>query len=198
MKTPTHMAIAFLAARLLPGREGARYRWAVLGALAPDVPLILVGLYCGIAVGVSALGGGCSTGFEERIGAVYFGSDLFIALHHLLHSPLSLLILAWGVLAAGWCFCFSPRKGLWFLFGAASHAGIDLVTHARDGLLVLWPLNWRYRFDAGVDQWDAAGAAYSVLAIEVAILSTLLAILFWHWMERRLVVYGSHPGEKWF
>lgn len=70
-------------------------------------------------------------------------------------------------------------RGFWFLSGAASHALVDIFTHARDGILVFWPWNWSYRFNAGIDQWDMAGSGLVLLLIEGSLFVAYGACLAW-------------------
>lgn len=164
MKTPSHMLIGYMLARVWPGTDPRLWRWAAVGAGAPDLPLILVG---GIASGLSW---GTGLDFRTLMDSLYFGNPLFIGLHHLLHAPLCLLmlVLGWGVTCR-----FTGKtdlRGDWFLAGAASHALIDLLTHSRDGVFPFWPFSQSKRLDAGLDQWDMGGAGGWLLIGEGAIL----------------------------
>jgi membrane-bound metal-dependent hydrolase YbcI (DUF457 family) len=164
MKTPTHMVIGYLVGRCLPGATADRVRWSVLGAGLPDVPLIAVGLYSWARS--TMMPGGDMVRLMDTF---YFENSVFIALHHLLHAPGSLILMAMV-----WCTAWqvgkvSDQRCLWFLAGAASHSLTDLFTHSRDGLLVLWPLNRTFRFDAGIDQWDLAGAGQVLLVMELGL-----------------------------
>ena len=164
MKTPTHILIGHALSRVIPGEGPAKSRWVMLGAAAPDVPLMgLVGLCYVLVTFVCE----ADVGVVFLVDHFYFGNEAFIALHHLLHAPasLGLCFLVWWLSTSG------PKRdarGAWFLCGAASHAAVDLLTHESDGILLLWPLDWSYRFNAGVDQWDMSGPGGVLLMAEVA------------------------------
>lgn len=168
MKTPTHMLIGIVVGRFLPGNGRYKSLWVAFGAAAPDIPLILVALYCwGVMTLFPCVSENCQD-FVSFVDYFYFENSIFIASHHLLHSPTSLLLLS-AILFSQW------RKNRilvyrewWFLTGATSHAVIDLFTHAEDGLLVFWPLNWHFRFNSGVSQWDMQGAGQVILLVEVS------------------------------
>ena len=122
-----------------------RYLAEFVGTFA----LVFIGTFV-VAVGGERLGGGAAT-----VVIAAFGHGLIL-------------------MAMVWCTAWqvgkvSDQRCLWFLAGAASHSLTDLFTHSRDGLLVLWPLNRTFRFDAGIDQWDLAGAGQVLLVMELGL-----------------------------
>lgn len=172
IKTPTHLLIGYVFSKMLPGPSRQKSTWIAVGACAPDLPLIIVAVYCWLAAGSPLTLTSGLSGFVDRVDQFYFQNKLFIAIHHLLHAPGSLALLA------GLCFVYCTVTGRpvarasWFLTGAATHSIVDIFTHARDGILILWPFNWSYRFDAGVNQWDLRGTGASVLTVEIALFLT--------------------------
>lgn len=168
MKTPTHMLIGYAFSRLMPGSGPGKAHWIIAGAAAPDIPLIGFCLGCGAYLLMTGTGEASAVGFVNLVDRFYFDSSVFIALHHLLHSPVSLTLLCAGWLALGRLRSGVNWRGLWFLGGAASHSVVDLVTHSRDGLLVFWPFDWSFRFNAGIDQWDMEGSGQAVLIVEIS------------------------------
>lgn len=179
MKTPTHALVAYLLAKVSASGNRKVISLAVLGAIAPDVPLIAIALLCAAEVGILPFSPGFGAAFQLAMDSYYFGTPWFIALHHLLHAPLPLLglYLLLALFTARGSAC--RLGGSWFLAGAASHAAIDLVTHAEDGILILWPLDWHYRFDAGVSQWDMGGVGAVLLTLEVSMLVSALFAALW-------------------
>lgn len=169
MKSPTHFAIGHLLAPRLPGTGKNKIKWVIASAILPGLALIVVVLGCWLANTKFATQ---HLEFEilvERIDGYYFSNPIFISFHHLLHSPVSLitLFLAW------WVFSSTNRtrdlRGFWFLSGAMSHSFVDIFSHAKDGVLIFWPINWSYRFDAGVNQWDMGKGAMTLILLEAGI-----------------------------
>ena len=170
MKTPTHMVIGYCLSQLLPGDDKEKTLWVIAGAALPDLPLIIIAVACWF------LAKWCPEYFSfiSLVDGFYFKNQTFIALHHLLHAPLSI-----AALALCWKCANCHPRGLWFLAGAASHSLVDLFTHAQDGILLFWPLNWNYRFNAGVNQWDIDGAGLVLAVLECASLFAFIALKTW-------------------
>lgn len=181
MKTPSHLAIAYLLSRC-PRAQALPARWLLAGAVLPDLPLMVVWT-------VLALGTDDPVTLRAAMDAVYFHDPAFLGLHHLLHSPVSVALLGfaawqgqmWG-LTGGRCLAA-------LCLGAASHIAADLGTHAEDGALWLWPLDWVWRAEIGVSQWDGGRAAILMLAVELALCLVALAVRL-GWIGRA----GAHPG----
>jgi membrane-bound metal-dependent hydrolase YbcI (DUF457 family) len=195
MKTPSHFAIGWLLGQALyPGRP-RQHRTVMVGATIPDLPLIIVYLYCLLQARLFPGSLPMSEAIRARMDSFYFGSDEFIFIHHLLHSPV----------AIGFIFLFAwlvsrrqlPGAGIIRAFGigALSHSLIDLVTHGQDGLLFLWPLDWSWRFDAGVSQWSMDGAAFTILLVEG--LTIALALSYWLYLRFRMFdISGSKRPQR--
>ena len=132
------------------------------GAVLPDAPLLFVGLFNWLQTICEYVG----LSFVARMDALYFDSAGFIALHHVLHSPTSLALLL-GCWVALQHLNRMDFRGFWFLCGAVSHSLVDIFTHAQDGILVFWPLNWSYRYNSGLDQWNLQGTGLWLAALEV-------------------------------
>ncbi len=77
-----------------------------------------------------------------------------IALQNLFHSPL-LLVLFWAMGTWLW-----RRRGqtwlFWLMAACLIHTLIDIPLHVDDGPLLLFPLNWQWRFESAVSYWDPA------------------------------------------
>ena len=183
MKTPTHLLIGYGLAALLPGSSRHKAGWVMLGAGLPDFPLLLVGLSCLVQSGLFCAWPGWADHFVVLMDGHYFGNPAFVTAHHLLHSPVSLLALGGAWYGARRYFAFSDMRVAWFLAGAASHSLVDIFTHAQDGILVFWPLDWRYRFDSGLHQWDMQGTGLWLLAIEMAFVAFYGGYIAWKTMR---------------
>lgn len=90
----------------------------------------------------------CSPTYND----LYFNNPWWIAAHNLLHAPL--LILSLG--ATGFCFGERnwARRLIWFAAGCGLHSIVDIFTHADDGPVLLFPLEWHRRFRSPVSYWD--------------------------------------------
>ncbi|GJM40696.1 MAG: hypothetical protein DHS20C20_09780 [Ardenticatenaceae bacterium] len=79
---------------------------------------------------------------------LYFNNPWWIAAHNSLHAPLPLFALALlGLL-------LRQRWLLWFVLGAGLHTAVDIFTHANDGPLLHFPLDWKKRFNSPISYWD--------------------------------------------
>ncbi len=173
------MLIGHLVSRLLPGPEKDKSGWVIAGAAMPDLPLITVAVFCLMETAISEIFDTKTVRFIDLVDSFYYDNSVFIALHHLLHSPSSLALLASAWLMFGRIGRRRDPRGFWFLSGAASHAFVDIFSHARDGVLIFWPWSWSFRFNAGIDQWDMAGSGLAVLMIEGSLFVAYGACLTW-------------------
>lgn len=179
MKTPTHMLIGQLVSRLLPGTEKDKSGWVIAGAAMPDLPLIAVAVFCWMETAASESLDAQTVRFIDLVDSFYYDNSVFIALHHLLHSPSSLALLASAWLIFGRTGRRQDPRGFWFLSGAASHSLVDIFTHARDGILLFWPWNWSFRFNSGIDQWDMVGSGLTLLMVEGSLFVVYGSCLIW-------------------
>ncbi len=179
IKTPTHMILALACSRLLPDSDQRRTFWMIAGAAAPDLPLIAVASLCWFVSGLPILAADNAGRFVRMVDSFYFESWAFIAVHHVFHAPGSLLLLALIGFVVARIVGRRVSAWFWFLSGAATHAVVDLATHAGDGMLLFWPFNWSYRFDAGIDQWEMQGAGLAVLAVELTIVLIFSGSVVW-------------------
>ena len=150
MQTYSH----WLVTAVLPSTS-TRHKQALLaGSISPDLPLAL------LSVGY-VLDRRClrphlpdKTRCSPTYNNLYFNNPWWIAAHNLLHAPLPLFFLgligylgrrrAWGE----WL--------LWFAVGCGLHSAIDILTHADDGPVLLFPIDWHKRFRSPISYWDPA------------------------------------------
>jgi len=145
---------------LLPPVRTSALLW---GSLAPDLILIVVGVSFIIYDTLS----GTFDIQDEVLRAQqsltirlfddwFFNNPWMIAGHHLFASPLLDVIYLglgywlWrrGHAWAGWLF--------WFACACVLHTLIDIPLHYDDGPLLLFPLNWEWRFYSPISYWDPA------------------------------------------
>jgi len=149
----------------------------LLGAVLPDIPLGLLMLGSYVYYGF-ILGQDTVNLMDTFIHPAYFQNPWWIAAHNFLHSPLLLIV----VIAALWGFrqkSGTPGHwGLWFALGCLIHALIDIPTHAGDGPLLLFPLDWQTRFNSPVSYWDPSYYGVQFMIFETLLNVGLLAYLF--------------------
>lgn len=185
MWTPTHALItAFLAYRL-------RRRWsiemgpALAGAVMPDVPLVVLTLgYAALRrlTGVAGAGEGLyAPGFDN----LFFRDPVWVTLHNGLHAPLVLAALG----LFGWVASHRGRRWGrslgWFVAACGLHTVMDALTHTHDGPLLLFPLDWTYRFASPVSYWHPANFGREWTRIEWFVDGVIAAYFVLWWRGRR-------------
>ncbi len=157
----------------------------VLGGVLPDIAFFLLTISGQIYFWLI---GGTPTGESPMVYmhmTLYFTDPLWIAAHNFLHAPLILLPLAlcgyWGIKA-------QKRWGgflLWFALGAGLHALIDIFTHADDGPILFFPLNWTYRFNSPISYWDPEHYGLIFAPLEHVLDLLLIIVLIRAWRRTR-------------
>lgn len=176
MMTPSHLIIGAAAARAARRRVPVSPAGVWAGSVAPDVALFVLSVGTGLYFAVTE--GRPVTGLHAfMFDELFFRNPWWIALHNLLHAP---LLLGVGI-ALTWR--FRARRGtpgfwwFWFLVAASAHTALDVLTHVDDGPLVLFPLNWEYRFRSAVSYWDPAHFGRVFFWFELALDALLIAYL---------------------
>lgn len=175
MKTYSHG----LVTAVLPTSHPHQKQALLAGSVLPDVPLMLLSV--GYVLDRRYLRPHLpdKTRCSPTYNHLYFHNPWWIAAHNLLHAPLPLFALGlvgylgrrqkWG------------DRLLWFALGCGLHSLIDIVTHADDGPVLYFPLDWQKRFRSPISYWDPAhgGRLFSWLE---HILDLLLVVwLLWQW-----------------
>ena len=170
MRTYSHL---LLTAALRPHMRQDETLALLAGSAAPDVPLALLTL--GYVLDRRFLRPHlpdktrCSPTYNQ----LYFNNPWWIAAHNSLHAPLPLLLLALvGFLGRGHAW---GRRLVWFAIGCAGHTAIDIVSHAEDGPVLLFPLDWHKRYHAPISYWDEARGGRLFTLLE-HLLDILLAL----------------------
>lgn len=169
--------------RLPPWHTGA----FLLGSIAPDIPLTLIAVILGAYDLFFGAGlprpddpAAASSLMGQLFNDWFFHDPWIITAQNLLQSPLLLLLylfLAYwfwrrGRLG-GWLFCFAA--------GCLLHTLGDIPLHHDDGPLLLFPLNWEWRFFSPISYWDPAhyGRQWGRLELILDVLLLLyLAVLY--------------------
>lgn len=170
MNTPAHALIA--VASLAGGKRRPLARYALVGAVLPDLPMFGFYLWQRGVVGLP----------EAQIwGEAYFRANWQLLFDCFNSLPAAVLGLA---LAS----CANPRvrSAAQMFFGAVIlHIALDFPLHHDDAHRHFLPLS-RWRFESPVSYWDPAHAGALGAAIEVACVLGSLAIL-WRRFEGRFV-----------
>ena len=186
MNTPSHFLIGATVQRFSPrSLIRSAFLW---GSVAPDIPLYVLTLG-GWIYYVYIRGWEVRPAFEYMFDDLFFHNVVWIALHNVLHSPL--------VIAIGLALCWSYRNaaeglrrwGFDFFLSCLLHTAIDIPTHVHDGPLLLFPLNWSWRFVSPISYWDSRyfGREFAIfeLSLNVILLVILLTDIIRKRSERR-------------
>lgn len=177
MNTPSHMLIgaALFARPLVPATLFA----ALVGGLAPDLPMFAMVLWATRVVGVT----------EHEVFSTLFFSETWQSVFAVDHS-----FLVWGGLLG---LAIWRRSVILRTFAGAGllHALADFLTHHDDARRQFWPAS-KWAFRSPVSYWDARfyGTAFGMF--EVALVVMLTVILCWRlrrWRDRVLVLAVAAP-----
>lgn len=186
MQTQSHFLLTAVLRDQLKKRKVAEPgKAALLGAVLPDMPLLL------LTLGYAVYRQTDPVLAEEFIfgptyDALYFENPWWITGHSLFHSPVLVALYA----AIGyWALQRGRRWGaplLWFAAGCGFHAFIDILTHVNDGPLLFFPFNWTMRFTAPISYWDPnnGGRIFGLIENGLNLLIILYFGVQW-WLKRR-------------
>ncbi|HEY9622785.1 MAG TPA: metal-dependent hydrolase [Crinalium sp.] len=175
MNTPSHFIMTAALERASPRASIAK--WAFLiGSVAPDLPLWLLSIG-GMMYYQYILGWSKADTFRIMFDHLYFENPVWITLHNLCHAPLILL--------AGLALVWRKRRNLnswqhwwfWFLIACFFHSAVDILTHADDGPLLLFPFSWSLRFNSPISYWDPRHHGTEFQTFELTLDITLLIYL---------------------
>jgi membrane-bound metal-dependent hydrolase YbcI (DUF457 family) len=148
----------------------------LLGSIAPDLPLWVLSIG-GATYYHGVLGWSIVDTSSWMFDQLYFHHPVWIIAHNVLHAPIVLLLglgLVWrsrqdiGSLSR-WLF--------WFFLACLLHSLVDIFTHVNDGPLILFPFDWRTRFQSIVSYWDNRYYGQEFQQFEHAVDVTLLIYL---------------------
>lgn len=109
----------------------------------------------------------------------FFENPWVIALQNLFHSPLLLTTYAaisywfWKQQSrwSGWMF--------WLSVAAMLHTLLDIPLHVDDGPLLLFPLNWSWRYISPISYWDPRYYGREWSYVELVLDASLILFLLW-------------------
>ncbi len=177
MQTYSHFLLtAVLRRKINRKKKPPANATMLVGSVAPDVPLALLSL--GYIIDRRFVHPDLP---NERCGSpafndLYFNNRWWIAAHNIFHAPLP--IFAFGLLG------FANRRRawgralLWFAVGCGLHTAVDIFTHADDGPVITFPLEWHTRFHSPVSYWDEAhyGRVFRILEHSLDLLLILYLV----------------------
>lgn len=183
MNTPAHIVIAASVAKAVPAVP--MNSAFLLGSVAPDLPLYAMSLVGGVyftRVKKMTSKDAADLMFND----LFFKNKAWIAVHNFLHSPLLLglfivplsFFLENGV--AAWFF--------WFLLSCLLHTALDIPTHHNDGPLLLFPFDWKTRFESPISYWDRNRGAKGFMIFEASLVLILLLYLWGPWLALRVTL----------
>lgn len=157
----------------------------LFGSTLPDLPLIVTAI---VAMTIDKINNNGNV-VNRLFGDWYFHNPWVKAEHNLFHSPITLLTMIglaytlWrraGYQRAAWVF--------WALSSALLHSTCDVPVHHDDGPLILFPINWEYRFRSPVSYWDPQYHGHEFAVCEH--IMDLFIIL------RQCCIYAMRPKAK--
>lgn len=114
----------------------------------------------------------------------FFENPWVITAHNLFHSPLLLVC----YLLIGYTLWKRGRQwGGWFFWlscAAMLHTLIDIPLHVNDGPLLLYPLNWSWRFESPISYWDPNYYGREWSRFETMLNGVLLLFLLWSYRRQ--------------
>ncbi len=184
MQTYSHFIITAALANPLEKKAEASNlpkleRGALLfGSIAPDLPLTLIAIGAIIYDGVNGSLGGDGSVVKSLFEDWFFNSPWVKTAHNLFHSP---LLDAIYILFGYWLWKKGGKRGgwnFWFALSCMFHTLIDIPIHYDDGPLLLFPLNWTWRFMSPVSYWDPQRYGIPFAIFEHTLVLGLLIYLF--------------------
>lgn len=204
-----------------PGRwPKVRPGAALLGSFLPDLPLILLSF---VTIGrdlttgafgqidFATLEPGAPTPAEwlevsmtmRLFDVWFFENPWVITLHNLFHSP---LLVAFYIALAYWLWRRKVKGSDWFFWLACAamlHTLLDIPLHTTDGPLLLFPLNWTWRYASPISYWDPQYYGREWSAFEHTLDAILLVYLGWtywrpasEWLRARFGRGGDTTVEE--
>lgn len=170
MQTYSHFLVTAVLQRALKPQSAKDGAALLAGSVAPDLPLALLSLGYVVDRRYVRTHLPDKTRCSPTYNQLYFNNPWWIAAHNSLHAPLPLFVLALlGLL-------LRQRWLLWLVLGAGLHTAVDIFTHADDGPVLLFPLDWHTRFQSPVSYWDPQHGGRTFRLLE-------------HFLDGLLVVY---------
>lgn len=174
MQTYSHGLITAVLRRKIPQSDATAL---LAGSVAPDLPLGLLSVGYVLDRRFVRPHLPDKTRCSPTYNDLYFNNPWWIAAHNILHAPLPLLML--GLIGYVWRRTGWGNWLFWFVVGCAGHSAVDIFTHADDGPVLTFPLDWHARFRSPISYWDAAHHGRTFRRLEHLLDVLLIAYLLW-------------------
>lgn len=177
MQTYSHFLVTAVLQKVTKSESTKDGAALLAGSVAPDLPLALLSLGYVIDRRYIRTHLPDKTRCSPTYNQLYFNNPYWIAAHNSLHAPLPLFALALlGLL-------LRQRWLLWFVLGAGLHTAVDIFTHADDGPVLLFPLDWRKRFQSPISYWDPQHGGRTFRLLEHLLDGLLIGFLLYKRMK---------------
>lgn len=191
MQTPSHFLLTAFGADWVKQHSSIDPHVTALlvGSVLPDIPFTLLTVLGEIYfLWFAALPGVGEAASAMQIMEYlhfdrFFTDPLWIVSHNTFHS----LVINGLLMGIGWWFW--RRRGsqwshvlFWLATGMMIHTIIDVFTHSSDGPLIVFPLNWSYRFPSPVSYWEAENYGRLFILLEYlmdAAILTYFGVFWW-------------------
>ena len=187
MQTPSHLLITALIDHHLPETHIPKHTTGFLiGAMLPDLAFTLLTLLYEVYYRWMTTPpiNSYNSVMEYLHFDLFFNDPVWIIGHNTFHS----LIVNAILLIVGYIALRDKRKWGVFLFwlsiGMSIHTIIDIFTHASDGPLIFFPLNWNYRFSSPVSYWETEYFGAIFVIIEYSINALILFYFLKRWWKK--------------
>lgn len=159
MQTYSHFLLTATLQKAIAPNNAAAASGLLAGSVAPDIPLGLLSLGYVVDRRYIRTHLPDKTRCSPTYNWLYFNNPWWITTYNILHAPLPLL----GLALLGVLLC--RRWLLWFTLGCGLHTAVDIVTHADDGPVLLFPFDWQTRFLSPLSYWDPqhGGRTFSLI-----------------------------------
>jgi hypothetical protein len=81
----------------------------------------------------------------------------------------------------------------WFAAGCGLHTAVDILTHADDGPVLLFPLDWHKRFHSPISYWDAGHGGHVFRILEHLLDLFLVVYLLFQRREKAASNRSRYP-----
>lgn len=176
MNTPSHFLMTAALDKSLPRVPIVKNAF-LLGSIAPDLPLWILSISSIIYYHFIQSWSLADT-FNFVFGELYFHNPFWIASHNFLHSPILLLVALSFVWRSRRNIGSPSRWVFWFLLACLLHSIVDIFTHADDGPLLFFPLEWTIRFHSPISYWDPRYHGREFSIFEYVLNAVFLSYLF--------------------
>ena len=195
MNTPSHFIMTAAVDKALPRVPIVKSAF-LLGSVAPDLPLWLLSI--GSLIYYHFVQGWTMVETTRLMfDDLYFHNPFWIAFHNLFHSPLLLLLGISAVWRSRRNIGSTHRWWFWFFVACLFHSTADILTHADDGPLLLFPLNWTLRFHSPISYWDPNHYGRQFQQFELVLDSVLLIYLLKGYICSSLRKFQAFYSNHW-